>query len=372
MKIAYNAILLGGYFSGVEVTISRLGELLAHEFAHDLHVFMNAGYSDRGEFVNAEVHTVSLPMNSRISRIFWEHFAMPGRVGKLKCDLLHCPGYIAPAKQPFPTVLTVHDVIAIKRPELCKISNQLYYKMMLGRSIRAARQIIVPGESVKKDILRLFGTSPEKINVIPFAASEVFTPVSEPDLLEQVRVKYKLPRKFILFLANHEPKKNISGVIRAFAEFRKEHKDYKLVLAGRSAWGTKESRKLSYKLAIEKDVIWPGFIPIADLLAVYSLADVFLFPSLEEGFGIPVLEAMSCGLPVVCSDCDGLKETSAGAALCVPSGDHKLMAEKISALITDKNLRQECVKKGFARTRELTWEKTLKSTVEVYRKALGG
>ncbi|MBN1865528.1 MAG: glycosyltransferase family 4 protein [Victivallales bacterium] len=372
MKIAYNAILLGGYFSGVEVTVSRLGELLAHEFAHDLHVFMNSQYSDRGGFANAEVCLVGLPMNSRLSRIFWEHFVMPCRVRKLKCDLLHCPGYIAPVSQPCPTVLTVHDVIALKRPDLCKISNQLYYKLMLGRSIAAARQVVVPGENVKNDIVRIFGTSPEKINVIPFAASEVFSPVVEQDILEQVRIKYRLPHKFILFLANHEPKKNIAGVIRTFAEFRKEHKDYKLVLAGRAAWGTKEASKLSYKLAIERDIIWPGFIPIADLLAVYSLADVFLFPSFEEGFGIPLLEAMACGLPVVCSDCEGLKETSAGAAVCVPADSHVLMAEKMSALITDKKLREKYVNKGFARARELTWEKTLKATVEVYHKALGG
>ena len=370
MKVAYNAILLGNYFSGVEVTIAKLGEKLSHELANDLHIFINAGVQDNFAFPNAELHPVKLPCRCRISRVIWEHLVMPKRVKELGCDLLHCPGYIAPYKVDCPTVVTVHDLISLTRPELCKSTNVMYYRLMLERSVRQAAQVIVPSNVVKDQLVNLFGTDPKKINIVPFAPAEVFKRIKDEELLEQVKEKYNLPDKYILFLANHEPKKNIAGVVQAFAEFRKKVKGYKLVLAGRAAWGTGRTKKLIYKLAIEKDIIWPGYVPIADLLAIYSLADVFLFPSLDEGFGIPVLEAMACGAPVICSDRGALPETTAGAAICVPPDDYSLMAEKMTKLGEDAKFRSEYVKKGLKRARELNWEKTALTTMEVYKKAM--
>lgn len=370
MRAAYNAILLGNYFSGVEVTISTLAEKLSHELANDFHIFLNKHIQDKFPFHNVNLHPVKIPSKCRITRILWEHFQLPKEVKKAECDLLHCPGYIAPYKIDCPTVVTVHDIISLTRPNLCKLSNHLYYRLLLGRSVRQAAQVIVPSKIVKKGLLKLFDIDPEKINIVPFAPSEVFKKIDDATVLEQVREKYQLPEKFIMFLANHEPKKNITGVIKAFAEFRKREKGYKLVLAGRAAWGTGRAEKLVYKLAIEKDVIRPGYIPIADLLAIYSLADVFFFPSLDEGFGIPVLEAMACGTPVVCSNRGALPETTADAAICVSPTDISGMADALENFATDKQLRKEYIKKGFKRAGELSWEKTTQSTMEVYKKAI--
>ena len=370
MRIAYNAILLGNYFSGVEVTISTLGEMLSHQLASDLHIFINDCVKDNFIFPNANLHPLKLSCKCRMQRIIWEHFKMPSMVKKLGCDLLHCPGYIAPYKVDCPTVVTVHDVISLTHPELCKITNHLYYRLMLGRSIKNATQVIVPSKFVKKGLIKLFDTDPEKINVIPFAPSEVFKKIDDTELLKQVRKKYKLPEKYILFLANHEPKKNIAGVVRAFAEFRKNVKGYKLVLAGRIAWGTGHTRKLIYDLAIEKDIIWPGYVPTADLLAIYSMADTFIFPSLDEGFGIPVLEAMACGAPVICSDRGALPETTDGAAICIPPDNYNLMAEKLATFANYPDLRAEYAKKGLKRVKKLSWEATTKATMDVYKKAL--
>jgi glycosyltransferase involved in cell wall biosynthesis len=370
MRVGYNAMLLGNYFSGVEVTISTLGENLSYGLANDLHIFLNEHIQEDFSFPNTTCHTVKLPCRCRTPRILWEHLVLPKKVKKLKCDILHCPGYIAPYNVSCPTVVTVHDIIALTRPELCKLSNHLYYRMMLGRSVKQASQIIVPSNFVKKGLVKLFDINPEKINVIPFAPAEVFEKVDDADLLKQVRETYNLPEKFILFLANHEPKKNVAGVIKAFAEFRKMVKGYKLVLAGRAAWGPK-SRKLIYDLAIEKDIIHPGYIPIADLLALYSLADIFLFPSLDEGFGIPILEAMACGVPVVCSDRGALPETAAGAAVSVPPLDTKGIAEALANFATDSSKRKDFIKKGFKRVSELSWEKTTNATLDVYKKAAG-
>jgi len=370
MRVAYNAILLGNYFSGVEVTISTLGEMLSHTLAHDLHIFLNKNIENRYTFPNAELHPVNISQKYRSLRIIWEHFKLPGEVKKLKCDLLHCPGYIAPYKAPCPTVITVHDIIAFKHPELCKTSNRLYFRAMLARSIRQAAQIIVPSNFVKNNLIESFNTASDKINVIPFAAADVFKRVDDPEQLIQVRKKYKLPEKFILFLGNHEPKKNIEGIIRAFAKFKKQVKGYKLVLAGRTAWRTARIHKLIEELTIEKDIICTGYVPIADLLALYSLADIFFFPSLDEGFGIPVIEAMSCGTPVICSNSGALPETTAGAAICLPPDNYNLMAEKLANFANSPALRAEYAEKGLKRIEQLSWKTTTEATLKVYKKAL--
>ncbi|OGV39571.1 MAG: hypothetical protein A2X48_13120 [Lentisphaerae bacterium GWF2_49_21] len=370
MRIAYNAILLGNYFSGVEVTISSLAVMLARELGNDFHIFLNNHSRERYSFPNASCHYAGLPRNSRISRIAWEHFLLPGQVKKHGCDLLHCPGYIAPYKVNCPTVVTVHDAITLLRPELCKFSNRLYYRTLMGRSVRQAAQVIVPSGVVKDQLVKLFGISPEKINVIPFSPALVFKKIDDTDLLAQVRIKYGLPEKFVLSVCNHEPKKNIAGVIRAFAAFKDKVKDYKLVLAGRDAWGTGETVDIIRQLDLTGDIIRPGYIPLAVLPAVYSLSDMFLFPSLDEGFGIPVLEAMRCGTPVVCSDRGALPETTRGAAVCVPPTDIKGIAEALANFAGNSGMRRDFIEKGFKRTAELSWEKTTKATLEVYRKAV--
>ncbi len=371
MRVAYNAILLGNYFSGVEVTISTLGAMMARELGNELHVFLNSRCKDRFSFPNACCHYVGLPCGGRLSRIAWEHALLPGQVEKEGCDLLHCPGYIIPFSVNCPTVVTVHDAIAFLQPNLCKISNRLYYQALMGRSVRQAAQVIVPSGIVRDQLVKLFGINSVKISVIPFAPASVFKKVGDSGLLAQVRAKYGLPDKFVLSVSNHEPKKNISGILRSFAAFKKKAKDFKLVLAGRDAWGSGGTDDLVRHHDLEGDVILTGYIPIADLPVVYSLADMFLFPSLDEGFGIPVLEAMACGTPVVCSDRGALPETTAGAAVCIPPNDMEVMAEALANFAENSGMRRDFIERGFKRAAELSWEKTTRETLEVYRKAVG-
>ncbi|OGV54596.1 MAG: hypothetical protein A2X45_24520 [Lentisphaerae bacterium GWF2_50_93] len=352
------------------MTISTLAAMLAKELGGDLHVFLNSRVKDNYLFPNASCHYVDLHGSSRLSRIAWEHFSLPGQIKNIGCDLLHCPGYIAPFKVNCPTVVTVHDAIALLQPRLCKVSNQLYYRALMGRSVRQAAQVIVPSNIVKDQLVKLFGTSPGKINVIPFAPASVFKKIDDAGFLVKVKEKYGLPDKFVLSVCNHEPKKNIAGVIRAFAAFKGKAKDYKLVLAGRTAWGTDESARIIKELDLAGDVVLTGYIPISDLPAVYSLAGMFLFPSLDEGFGIPVLEAMVCGTPVVCSDRGALPETTRGAAVCIPPDDINGMAEALANFAENSSMRMEYIEKGFKRAGELSWEKTTKGTLDVYRKAL--
>ncbi len=371
MRVAYNAALLGGYFSGVEITISTLAGMLSRRLGRDLHVFVGARARDSHPFPEATVHSANFAPGSRVARIAWEHLVLPGRARSLGCELLHCPGYIAPCNSPCPTVVTIHDLTVFLRPELCRISNRLYYRMLLGRSARNAAQMIVPSKIVKDQLIELFSVDAARINVIPFAASPIFKKVEDQNLLDHVRNKYGLPEKFILFASNHEPKKNIPGILRTFAEFRNKVEGYKLVLAGRKAWGTEEADALIRRLGLGEELIAPGYVPVADLSALYSLADIFFFPSLDEGFGIPVLEAMACGVPVVCSDRGALPETTAGAAVCVPPTDVDGMARALANFAEDKALRKTFIQKGFERAASLTWEKTADTTLEVYKKALG-
>ncbi len=371
MRVAYNAILLGSYFSGVEVTISTLGSMLSLELGKDFYVFLNGHVKDQFHFPGATCHYAGIPAHNRLSRILWEHFSLARQARELGCDLLHCPGYIAPFNTDIPTVVTVHDAIALLHPELCKVSNRIYYRAFHGRSVARASQIIVPSTTVKEQLVRLFNADPAKINVIPFAPASVFRKVEDKELLSKVRKKFSLPEKFILSVANHEPKKNIPGAIRAFAGFKKKVPGYKLVLAGRRAWGTDETGRLLRELNLAGDVIRTGYVPFNELPALYSLADIFLFPSLDEGFGIPILEAMACGTPVVCSDRGALPETAGGAAACMPPDDFPGMAEALANFAGNMELRKDFVGRGLKRTGDLSWEKTARATLDVYRKVKG-
>lgn len=371
MRIAINGILLSGDFSGVEKTIYELVNTLRTDSPHIYHLFLpHHSEVNIEESPQFHIHKVDLFTKTRTARIFWEHVFLPGLARKNSCELLHCPGYILPFNCSLPSVLTIHDCFAINHPEWCKISNRLYFRTFMARSIKNATQIIVPSAAVKEELIKTFGPPEDKLNVIPFAPSSVFSPIEESALLNDIRQKYSLDSRFFFFVGNHEPKKNIPGILHAFADFTsKTSSSHKLLLGGAPGWGPAVYPFIK-KLQLEKKVICPGYIPLQNLPALYSAADAFLFPSLSEGFGLPILEAMACGTPVITSDRGAAPEVAGNAAILCNPDDHQDIASAMTRIVENKELQVEYSRKGLTRASEFTWAKSAKATEQVYEKVL--
>jgi glycosyltransferase involved in cell wall biosynthesis len=370
MKIALNGMLLGGYFSGVEVTIRELAGNLQDYGTGETHFFV-PGYAKYRKASNPDFHVsrAYLLRQSRIRRILWEHLILPVRVRQTGCQILHCPGYVSPIHSPVPVVLTIHDCFAWTHPHLCKTANVLHYRALLPRSAHKATLVIVPSEYVKQELIRTLRLDARKIRVIPFAPSAAFHAETSPEWQTVIRRKYNLPERYILFVGNIEPKKNIPNILRAFAQYAtRTGADARLVLCGKETWGI-DIRKEIGQSGHHSNIIRIGYVPLGDLPAVYSMADAFLFPSITEGFGIPVLEAMASGTPVVTSRNGALPETGGNAACYVDPENPDDIADTLVRLRETEGFRFECIQRGLLHAKRYSWRQTVEKTEAVYREA---
>jgi glycosyltransferase involved in cell wall biosynthesis len=367
LSVALNGMLLGGYFSGVEVTIRELAGNLQDYGTGQIHFFI-PGYAEYRKTSNPDFHVVRayILRHSRIRRILWEHFILPFRIRQTGCRILHCPGYVSPLYSLVPVVLTVHDCFAWTHPALCKRENRLHYRMLLPRSVRNAAKIIVPSEYVKTELIRVLRVPVGKIRVIPFAPSGAFRTEANADWQDAIRRKHALPETYVLFVGNIEPKKNLPGILRGFSRYlQRGGTASKLVLCGKESWGVDLQREIRDS-ALEPHVIRLGHVPLSELAAIYSMAGAFLFPSLTEGFGIPVLEAMSSGIPVITSRNGALSETAGTAAEFVHPERPEEIAESLLKLERSEEARHALVEQGRIHAARYSWRRTVEMTEEVY------
>ncbi len=305
--------------------------------------------------------------NNRYRRILFENFSLPVNFRRHNFDLYHSPSYVLPYFANIPSVLTIHDLLTLDCPELCQNGSVLYFKFLLPLSVKKANKIIAVSNTVKKDILRHFNIPENKIEVIYHGVSPVFKKSSDTTVLK----KYHLPEKYILFVGNIEPKKNLERLIRAFDLLKKNTAlPHKLVIAGKKGWKYKPVFDSIAGLKIAKEVIFTGYVPESDLPAVYSMADLFTFPSLYEGFGIPPLEAMACEIPVLISSQGALPEITGGRCLQVNPFDVHEIAGGINRLLTDDHLRKKSVTAGKEWVKQFTWEKAAEETLRIYEQVI--
>lgn len=306
---------------------------------------------------------------NRVLRILWELIWIPRRLKKMgKGVIFHGPAYVLPRKLSCPSVLTVHDVISIEYPQFCQWQTNLYFKWLLARSIQHAGALVTPSHKVKEDLIRLFHTDPAKITVVPNGVHKRFKPIREEDTLEKVRSKYQLFGKFILFVGVLEPKKNISALLQAYADLSPELQgSHRLVIVGKKGWKTSSIYKCVDQLNLQEKVVFPGFVDAEDLPAIYSLAEVFVFPSLYEGFGMPVLEAMACGTPVLLSNRGALPEISGGAGMMVDPDQRQEMSQALTQLLEQESIRESLIRKGLARAQHYSWESAAEQLCKVYQ-----
>jgi glycosyltransferase involved in cell wall biosynthesis len=327
---------------------------------------------DAPPFDSVERVETRLPTYRPAVRIGWEQTGLVVEAARRHIDLLHGTVNVLPAAFRKPAVVTVHDLSFLAKPRTLPLSKALYLRYAVRLSARAARRVIAVSQSTKKDVVEAFGVDPEKIDVVYPGVDERFRPLPE---VERATFRQSLTggRPYILHVGTLQPRKNVDVLVRAFARLKtREEIPHLLLLAGARGWMYDSVFRLVSDLGLQPDVRFADYVAPADLPLWYNCADVFAYPSAFEGFGLPVLEAMACGLPVVTSASSSLLEVAGDAAITVEPGSDEALAQGVARILNQEGLRERLRGAGLLRVRGWTWDATARATAEVYRRTLEG
>jgi glycosyltransferase involved in cell wall biosynthesis len=303
-----------------------------------------------------------------------EQFALPMDLRREAVDLFHAPHYVLPPLTPCRSVVTIHDCIHLRFPQY--LPNRIgyaYARAQMWMATHKAARVITVSEASKRDILRYFRVPESRIDVIYNAIDERFWQEPAADEVERVRERYRLNAPFVLYAGNIKPHKNLERLIEAFNLLRHERadlKDVELLIIGDEISKYATLRRAVHRHKLHKHVRFFGFVPDQTLAALYRLARVFVFPSLYEGFGLPPLEAMASGTPVITSNVSSLPEVVGDAALMIDPYEPAAIADAMRQILTDPILHADLRTRGLARAREFSWERSIRRVREIYDEVL--
>lgn len=331
--------------------------ILIHRYKNDDPI-----YKDNKELI---IPYPKIPMKKTIG----DNVQIAFKLRKLKFDIVHELAHSAffMFDSPSKKVITIHDLTPVLFPQTFDRFTVFIHKYLLPRALRKVDRIITVSENTKADIVKYFGISEEKIEVIHNGVDhEHFKKLDRECCYRKLKIKYGIDSKFILSVGTIEPRKNYTNLVKAFYELKKRKISHKLVIIGKTGWKYKSFYDAIEKLRLKKDVLLLGYVPYEDLPLFYNCAEVFVYPSLYEGFGLPPLEAMACGCPVVVSNCSSLPEVVGDAGILVDPYDHKKLAESLYEVLSDEGLRKHLTLKGLRRAKKFSWKETAKKTLKVY------
>jgi glycosyltransferase involved in cell wall biosynthesis len=291
-----------------------------------------------------------------------------------RLDLFHSPDFVLPFVGRTPALLTVHDLSFLRVPQYFVPGFRDYLEQAVSRGVSRAHHILADSESTLSDLVELMGVSRERISVVYPGVERHFSRIEDVQILARVADRYSLPKRFVLGLSTLQPRKNFEGLIEAFrlllaqASERREIADLHLVICGGLGWMWEELEGRVTQHGLSDRIHFAGFVQDEDLPALYSLATVFAFPSWYEGFGLPVLEAMACGTPVVAANNSSLPEVVGEGGLMVDAGDPEELAAALQRVLVDHNLREHLVAAGTVHARRYTWYNAAVSLVSIYER----
>jgi glycosyltransferase involved in cell wall biosynthesis len=320
-----------------------------------------------------------VPVTDRFLNIIWHRLRLPLPAELLTgpVDVFHSPDFTLPPLARARSLLTVHDLSFLRHPESAHPAQRAYLVQAVPRSVARADHVLADSQNTKTDLVELLGVPPTRVTVVYPGIEPRFQRMTDPELLAGVRARYHLPDRFILHVGTLQPRKNLVRLIEAFHQLigtttegrrlKSETSHLKLVLVGEKGWLYQEIFNAVQRPGLAENVMFLGFVDDADLPAIYSLAELFVFPSLYEGFGLPVLEAMACGCPVVCSNASSLPEVAGDAALLVPPTDVDALTDAMAQVPGDAALRSRLIEAGYAQASRFTWEAAARQTRELYQ-----
>lgn len=368
MRIGLDARTLQGRFTGDSTYWRGLIEGLAHaDTPHEFIVYLDSRMPepDLIESDNMRIHPLSAPTGR-----LWSAWAFPRALKADSADLAHVQ-YTIPPSMPCPVVTTIHDVSFKRHPEFFSVKDRMILDAGVKRASVCAARIIAVSEYTKQEICELYGIPAEKISVIYSGADAQYKPVNPKFAYRLARDKYGISKAFILTVGVIQPRKNLPRLLEGFSRFRADgHIGHKLVIVGKYGWKESALEKKISEMNLGDDVILTGYVPYEDLPALYSAADVFVYPSVYEGFGLPVLEAMACGTPVVTGNLSSLPEVVGEAGLMVDPHDPNAFAEAMAKVLFDGDLHTDLSERSLSRAAKFTWENTARDTLSVYESSV--
>ena len=311
-----------------------------------------------------------------VMRILWEQIVQPLGAWGERLDLLHVPVYVGPIVAPCPVVVTVHDLSFYHYPEMFPPFRRAYLQTLTRRTVRHAAHVIVDSASTRSDVVHILDVPESKVTVIPLGVDARLHPIEDRQLVQSFRERRGLPERMILYLGTLEPRKNLITLLEAYALLRRERAldwigGHRLVIAGGKGWYYQEITARVEQLKLQDEVLFPGYIPQEELALWINAADLFVYPSVYEGFGLPPLEAMACGTPVVVSDAAALREVVGEAGIVVEAHDPQALARAIADVLHDRDRHRTLREAGLARARQFSWEAMALQTAGLYHRILG-
>jgi glycosyltransferase involved in cell wall biosynthesis len=301
-------------------------------------------------------------------RGLWTPWSLPRDLGRRSADLLHVQ-YIIPPFAPCPVITTIHDISFRRHPEWFPLKHRLLLNLLIPIAARSAAHVITGSEYTRADLIDAYDLPPEKVTVTPYAADPIYRPMDREEAKRAVSQRFGLRGPFVLAVGVLQPRKNLSRLIRAFCRIAKEV-PHALALVGKPGWAHESLHRAATASGLRSRLKFTGYVPDADLPFLYNAAELFVYPSLLEGFGFCALEAMACGTPVVTSSVSSLPEVVGDAALMIDPTDEEALAVAIHRALTDEPLRERLREAGFARAAQYSWERTAAETLAVYRKVV--
>ncbi len=371
MRIGIDARMLDNKMTGIgRYTKNLIQHLLSRDFENQYILILNKDYLELNlkktcnlKFIKVNSSPLSLYTLCWLHRI----------IKKEKIDLFHSPFFLAPLWALCPVIVTVHDLMGLRFPgffegrkPIAKLFARWFVRLFVPLTLRRASKIIAVSETTKSDLVEYLNLPEDKIKVIYEGVESCFRKGLDLQLVEKVRRDFHITKRIILYIGNTRPYKNLPRLIRAF-KILQDYENCQLVLGSGDTRNIDSLKKMVTQLNLEQKVIFTGPLEDKDIIDLMNVAEVFVFPSLWEGFGLPPLEAMACGVPVVASKAGSLPEILGDAALLVNPESEEEIAKEIMHVLTDKKLREELIKRGFERVKKFTWGKTAGKTQKLFQ-----
>lgn len=371
MRIGIDAHAIGGQLTGNETYIKNLIVALTEiDHVNEYVLFFTHAELARqwqARLPRARVHLIR--PQTPYARI---PFSFPLAIYRSGVDLLHVQ-YTAPPWSPKPVVTTIHDLSYEHFPQFFTPKERFFFKRTIPHTARRAVKVLTGSEFSRQDLIRTYHLPPEKVVVTPYGVAEQFQPVRDHERLVAIRRRYGIEREYLLTVGNLQPRKNLARLIQAYTQVRDSDEGFRcqLVIVGKKAWLHQHIFHEAHRSHYAGDVILTGYVPDEELPVLYSGAVAFIYPSIFEGFGLPVLEAMACGTPVVTSNSSSLPEVVGSAGLMVDPYNADALARALVRIVEDRALRSRLSEEGRQQAAKFTWQRTAELTLNVYYQALG-
>jgi glycosyltransferase involved in cell wall biosynthesis len=322
----------------------------------------------------ANFRLIKQPRRARPFRILWEQWTLPGLIARERFDVFHAPAFVLPRRSKARMVTTIHDLVFMRYPETFGYMRRNYFHWAIPRSAYGAARVIADSEATARDLVDLLQVRRDRIRVVPLGIGGEFFEPPGPEAIEQARAELRLPERYVLTVGTVEPRKNLVRLLQGFAiaKERLGRRCPALVLVGRKGWKYDDVFTQIVDLELRGDVIWTDFLIDETVRALYHHAAVFVYVSLHEGFGLPLLEAMASGVAVVASDCSSMPEVVGDAGVLADPMDPESIGEALVGLLKNDERCKDLAAKARERAASFSWEKTARMTLAVYQEAYKG